>query len=356
MVRSEESIGRAQRVPEMQVAEFLQAPLPGFDVRPRYNVSPGQMIVAVRGAEQREIVQLKWGLIPVWAKDTKIAFQCLNARSETVATKPAFRSAYKTRRCLIPADGYYEWLRVGKEKLPYLYEYEGGHIFSFAGLWERWKDPEDAEAEWIETCSLLTTDANELASEIHDRMPVIVDAEDRQAWLSGKEIPLVPFLTKGMSARRVSTFVNNSRNEGEGCIAAADDPPDEPAKKSTPGRPHSNQGAWKNELFWLQETSRAGLPSMRTTFLPGSWQNPRSSVQPVRNEPKTILGNPVVCGWGRDFIVVTLPIFHSHSAPMTEGEAYAFVSMHRTSISSNSTTTARLNCSRMASSACSDVM
>jgi putative SOS response-associated peptidase YedK len=179
-----------------------------------------QAELPVRGADTREIVQLRWGLIPSWAKDAKIAFSCLNARADTIKTKPAFRSAYKSRRCLVPADGYYEWLREGKEKLPYLYEFDGGKLFSLAGLWESWKDPAVADAEVLQTCTLITTDANSLAAEVHDRMPVIVHPDDRQAWLSGEEIPLVPCPTAGMSARRVSMVVNNSRNEGAECVAA----------------------------------------------------------------------------------------------------------------------------------------
>lgn len=167
---------------------------------PRYNVSPGQFVTAVRGADHREIVQLRWGLIPSWSKDAKIAFSCLNARADTVKTKPAFRSAYKSRRCLIPADGYCEWLRQGKDKLPYLYEFDGGKLFSLAGLWELWTDPAVAGAKPLETFTLITTDANELAAEIHDRMPVIDHPEDRQAWLAGQEIPLVPFPIAGMAA------------------------------------------------------------------------------------------------------------------------------------------------------------
>ncbi len=107
----------------------------------------------------------------------------------------------------------------GKDKLPYLYELDGGKLFSLGGLWESWKDPAVAGAEPLETFTLITTDANELASEIHDRMPVIVHPEDRQGWLAGEEIPLEPFPTDGMSTRRVSTFVNNSRHEGPECVA-----------------------------------------------------------------------------------------------------------------------------------------
>lgn len=203
-----------------RIAEEFAAAYPNFETRPRYNIAPGQLLFAVRGAAQRELVQLKWGLIPSWAKDPKIAFQCLNARSETVAAKPAFRSAYQSRRCLIPADGYYEWLRQGTEKLPYLYEFNGGELFSIAGLWESWKPA--LAAEPLLTCTLLTTSANPLAAEVHDRMPVIVHPEDRQAWLAGETIPLLPYPAAGMSSRRVSQFVNNSRNESKACLAAPD--------------------------------------------------------------------------------------------------------------------------------------
>lgn len=208
------------RLPATVLMKEFQADL-NFDIRPRYNVSPGQTILALRGADKPEFVQLKWGLIPSWAKDPKIAFQCLNARSETVATKPAFRSAYKSRRCLIPADGYYEWLKQGKEKLPYLYEFDGGKPITFAGLWETWRDPSLADAPPIQTCTMLTTEPNPLAAEVHDRMPMIVHPEDRHVWLAGEQIPLVPYPTDGMTARRVSTHVNNSRHEGEECINSA---------------------------------------------------------------------------------------------------------------------------------------
>ena len=196
-----------------QISEEFSAPLPGFETSPRYNVSPGQLVLAVRGQETREIVQLKWGLIPSWSEDPKIAFKCLNARSETVATKPAFRAAYKSRRCLIPADGYYEWLKDGKEKLPHLHEFDGGRLFALAGLWERWHD--------VETCTILTTSANELAAQYHDRMPVILDEPDHAAWLAGEQIPLVPHSVDGMTARRVSQYVNSSRHEGKECIEEA---------------------------------------------------------------------------------------------------------------------------------------
>ena len=131
---------------------------------------------------KRELVRLRWGLIPVWAKDAKIAYSTLNARADTVATKPAFRAAFKKRRCIVLTDGYYEWLREGKDKQPFLYEVGGGKPFAMAGLWEWWPGPKDKN-EPVESCTIITTDANKLASEIHDRMPVILKPGDYDAWL-----------------------------------------------------------------------------------------------------------------------------------------------------------------------------
>ena len=200
-----------------------------IDYRPRYNIAPTQSVLAVRQPEQgakRELVELRWGLIPVWAQDTKIAYSTINARGDTVAEKPAFRSAFKKRRCLILADGYYEWLREGKTKLPQLYEIAGGKPFAFAGLWEYWPGPKDANGEPIESCTIITTDANKLAAKVHDRMPVILDPDDYDLWLDPSvddraklERLIKPFPVKPMSVRPVSTVVNNVKNQGEQCIA-----------------------------------------------------------------------------------------------------------------------------------------
>ena len=189
----------------------------------RYNVAPTQAVPAVRIGESgnRQLIFLKWGLIPSWAKDTKIASSTLNARADTVATKPAFRAAYKKRRCLVLTDGYYEWLRDGKEKQPFLYEVDGGQPFAFAGLWEWWPGPAGANTP-VESCTILTTSANELAREIHDRMPVILDLQDYAAWLACQEVPLVPFPAARMTVRPVNRWVNNVRNQGEKCIAPPD--------------------------------------------------------------------------------------------------------------------------------------
>lgn len=195
---------------------YTDASEPGNRIfEPRYNIAPSQDVLAVRLMEgKRELYKLRWGLIPSWAKDAKIAYSTINARADTVATKPAFRSAYKKRRCLIPTDGYYEWLRVGKEKQPYLYEVDGGELFAFAGLWESWNDP---QGETVESFTIITTDANELAKKVHDRMPVIIDPDDYGEWLACEEIPLIPFPPERMTCRPVSTYVNNARNEGPQC-------------------------------------------------------------------------------------------------------------------------------------------
>jgi putative SOS response-associated peptidase YedK len=150
----------------------------------------------------------------------------INARGDTVAEKPSFRSAFKKRRCLILADGYYEWLREGKEKKPYLYEIDQGKPFAFAWLWEWWPEPKESEGEAIESCTIITTDANKLASKVHDRMPVILNPDDYSLWLDPAiddrtklERLIKPLPVKPMIVRPVSTFVNNVKNQGEGCIA-----------------------------------------------------------------------------------------------------------------------------------------
>jgi len=170
----------------------------------------------------------KCGLIPSWAKDAKIASSTINARGDTVADKPAFRSAFKKRRCLVLADGYYEWLRTGKVKQPYFYEVDGGKPFALAGLWESWRCPEGSDDPPLESCSLITCDANALQAQIHDRMPVILDAADYDTWL-GPEVQdretlerlLVPFDSERMTTRPVSTFVNDARHEGPKCVVQA---------------------------------------------------------------------------------------------------------------------------------------
>jgi putative SOS response-associated peptidase YedK len=164
---------------------------------------------------------VRWGLIPSWAKDASISVQMINARSETAATKPAFRDALACRRCLVPADGFYEWARTGKAKQPYCFEVNDGELFAFAGIWERWKDP---SGQWIKSCSILTTTPNAVTSAVHDRMPVILDGADYDLWLDPgmKNVDAVSELLKPYDARLmrcypVSTRINHAVNDDEEC-------------------------------------------------------------------------------------------------------------------------------------------
>jgi putative SOS response-associated peptidase YedK len=148
----------------------------------RYNVAPSQPVPAVRAdAAGRSLALLRWGLIPSWAADPSIGNRLLNARSETVAQKAAFRAAFRQRRCLLPADGFFEWRKEGRLKQPYLFRLQGGGPFAFAGLWEQWKGPDGVT---VESATVLTTGANELVRPLHERMPVILRPEDHDRWLA----------------------------------------------------------------------------------------------------------------------------------------------------------------------------
>ncbi len=193
---------------------------------PRYNLAPTQDIVTVRQdarAPQRVLSLMRWGLIPSWSKDAAIAARMINARSETAADLPAFRDSLRSRRCLIPADGFYEWQKVGKGKQPYCFTLVDGGIFSFAGLWDRWRSP---EGRIIETCSILTTSANELVAGVHDRMPVILPPDRYDLWLDpgfarrdGIVELLAPLPANAMKKFPVSTRVNDVNNEDAECAA-----------------------------------------------------------------------------------------------------------------------------------------
>src|SRR4051812_21002819 len=157
-----------------------------IESRARYNIAPTQTVFVVRQIEQgakRELARLFWGLVPSWAKDQKGAYACINARADGVATKPTFRSAFKKRRCLVMADGYYEWRKEGKIKQPYFFEVDGGQPFAFAGIWEWWRAPDDKDGPGLESCSLITGEPNELQATLHDRMPIILDPAHYDAWL-----------------------------------------------------------------------------------------------------------------------------------------------------------------------------
>jgi len=174
---------------------------------------------------RREMSLIRWGLVPAWSKDMSGAAMMINARAETAGSKPAFRDALASRRCLIPADGFYEWKKTGKTKQPYCFEVDEGKLFAFAGLWERWKDP---GGNWIRTCSIITTTANAVTSAVHDRMPVILGPGDYDLWLDSglKKVEAVSELLKPYDARKmqcypVTTRVNNAANDDEACSAPA---------------------------------------------------------------------------------------------------------------------------------------
>jgi putative SOS response-associated peptidase YedK len=188
----------------------------------RYNIAPTQQVLVVRLAEQgRELVLMRWGLIPSWAGDLKIGASLINARAETAAEKPAFRSAMKRRRCLIPADGFYEWRKAGKTKQPIYIRRADDQPFAFAGLWERWSK----QGEPIESCTILTTAANDLLRPLHDRMPVILSPNDYGVWLDRQSTEptklaylFEPCPVDELTAYPVNPVVNNARNETAECI------------------------------------------------------------------------------------------------------------------------------------------
>ena len=193
---------------------------------PRYNIAPSQPVAAVRAAPAgtgRELALLRWGLIPSWSKDPAIGNRLINARAETAREKPSFRNAFRRHRCLIPASGFYEWLRWERGKQPYFVRMRDGRPFAFAGLWDRWESPDEGA---IETCTILTTAANAVLAPIHDRMPVILPPGEYDRWLDpALQDPdsltplLVPFPPEEMLAFPVSPRVNAPSTDDEGCIA-----------------------------------------------------------------------------------------------------------------------------------------
>ncbi len=195
------------------------------DFPPRYNIAPTQSVAAVRhGADnERELVALRWGLIPFWAKDPSIGNRMINARAETVAEKPSYRNAYKHRRCVVLADGFYEWRKEGGGKTPYFISLASGKPFGLAGLWENWTDRETGES--VQTTTLITTDANDFMAPLHHRMPVILEPGTAGDWLAGSTELLddVAAITPALQAWPVDRRVNNARNEGEELISAAGD-------------------------------------------------------------------------------------------------------------------------------------
>jgi putative SOS response-associated peptidase YedK len=199
----------------------------GLDLEPRYNIAPSQPVAAVRVDEgERRLVLLRWGLIPFWANDPKVGYKMINARAETAHKTPAFRAAFRGRRCLIPASGYYEWDKKGGSRQPYHILRADGQPMALAGLWEHWEGEEGKTV--IESCTILTTAASEPVARLHDRMPVILEPEDFDRWLDPGEQRverlrelLQPAAPGVLSMHPISPYVNKASNEGERCIEPA---------------------------------------------------------------------------------------------------------------------------------------
>lgn len=184
---------------------------------PRFNIAPSQPIAVITNDHPHDLTYFKWGLVPSWSKDPGMGNKMINARSETAFEKPAFRSAFKRRRCLIPADGFFEWQKREGGKVPMFIHLDDYSVFAFAGLWEVWYSPDGGE---LRTATILTTSPNELMSSIHDRMPVILERKDYEQWLAPGDqkaeslMPLMkPFDTSRMAAHAVSTYVNSPGND-----------------------------------------------------------------------------------------------------------------------------------------------
>jgi putative SOS response-associated peptidase YedK len=209
--------GRYRRTTsEEEIARRYNIPIPSQrDLPISWNIAPTQDILAIRfnpETQQRTLDHLRWGLVPYWSTDLKIGNKTINARVETVDTAPSYRQAFKKRRCLVPADGFYEWKKVPGGKVPYSIGMKDGSPFVFAGLWDGWKDP--ATGTWLHTCTIITGQPNDFVREIHTRMPIILPEEHHRSWLSGeagKEV-LIPFPADQMTAWPISAKVNSPAN------------------------------------------------------------------------------------------------------------------------------------------------
>ncbi len=209
------------QVPPEQLAAVFGIPVP--NITPRFNIAPSQQIAVIRNlGGENHLDLLKWGLVPSWAEDMAIGYKLINARSETVFEKNSFRRAIRTRRCLVPASGFYEWQHIDKTKTPYYVSMANNNPMALAGIWEQWKCPDNTI---LETCAILTTAANKLMETIHDRMPVILHPQEYSLWLD-REVSdpetlkqlFIPYPADVMESYQVSSLVNNPRNDGVECI------------------------------------------------------------------------------------------------------------------------------------------
>jgi putative SOS response-associated peptidase YedK len=227
---------------------------PALNLQPRWNVAPTQQAPVVRLAKDgsRELRMLHWGLVPFWAKDDKGGARMINARGETVAEKPAFREAFKARRCLVPVDGFFEWETLGDSpsKQPLLFRMADGKPFAFAGLWERWH-PRDGGAP-LETFTIVNTAANEIMAQYHDRVPIVLAPEDYAAWLdpAADARPLLKAPpSEWFTATRVSTRVNSVRNDDPECIAPLTAPEPLPPEAPKPAKKQKARDERQGSLF-----------------------------------------------------------------------------------------------------------
>jgi putative SOS response-associated peptidase YedK len=196
---------------------------------PRFNIAPTQPVATIRQAGASQMLSMmRWGLVPSWADDISVGARHINGRSETVLEKPAFRDSFRARRCLIPADGFYEWKKSGKQRQPFHFGMKDDSLFAFAGVWDRWKSP---AGQVLESCSILTTAPNELLEDVHDRMPVILPRRHYQAWLTAPATEaerltelLVPFDASLMRRYAVSALVNKAQNEMPECSVEVPNP------------------------------------------------------------------------------------------------------------------------------------
>ena len=215
-----------------ELYELYNIHSPPRNIEPRYNLAPTQMALVVRSnpeTKERTLDPLRWGLVPYWAKDLSSGAKCINARAERVADAPSFRDAFKKRRCIIPASGFYEWKKTGGAKQPYAIVPKDEPAFAFAGLWENWRDKAAGEgAEWVRTCAIITGEPNELVAPIHNRMPVILPREAWPKWLGEQSAHwdellalLKPYPAERMRAYPISTRVNSVKNDDASLLDAA---------------------------------------------------------------------------------------------------------------------------------------
>jgi putative SOS response-associated peptidase YedK len=218
--------GRYRLTRAEKMAQYFDAEFTG-ELRPRYNIAPTQPVPVVRATDSgRVLSSMRWGLIPSWAKDASLSQ--INARSETILDKPAFKESAERRRCLIPADGFYEWRRTSNTKQPFHFGMKDDSLFAFAGVWDRWTSP---EGRMVESCAILTTAPNELLKDVHDRMPVILHPNHYHAWLTASQLKshhfahiLLPYDPEEMRRYPVSSLVNSPEHDVPACAVEVPQP------------------------------------------------------------------------------------------------------------------------------------